>query len=135
MNNLSVMLWKCCSGATRPHSGADAILDFGQRRIVRDLADQTDSEVKQVLPFLLAQPGETRNVVLRRIGVTVAEKLTYIWIAALRAGFDTGRICLRQRFPLRAQQSWNILAEISGQHRDALQNESLCEFFAQTPQA
>ena len=55
----------------------------------------------------------------------MAEELTHIRIAALWAGFENGRIRLRQRFPLRAQQSWNIAAEISNRPRDVLQNEDL----------
>src|ERR1017187_6022199 len=51
--------------ATRLHGRVDAILDCSQREIVRDLADQSEAKVKQFLPFLLAQPGKTRNVVLR----------------------------------------------------------------------
>src|ERR1017187_157648 len=55
----------------------------------------------------------------------MAEKLTYIRIAALRAGFDIGRTCLRQRFSLCPQQFWNIAAEISDRPRDVLQHEEL----------
>ena len=63
-----------CPCAASSDGVGNPILHFGQREVSRNVANQIDAKVKQVLFLLFAQPGEIRNVVLRRIGVTVIEK-------------------------------------------------------------